>query len=107
MTREFLAWLSILAGLFLALVCWLIAYPTYAQENQPTVPACAPLSQIVGFLESEYNEKLRWFGDVQTGARLAILDSKDGTWTVIQTDGITACVMSSGTGSTFRLGEPA
>lgn len=107
MTKEFAAWLALFAGLFLAAICWLIAYPSYAQEGQPTTPTCAPLQEVVDLLESEYGEKLRWFGDHPSGTRLAILDSKNGTWTVIQTDGQIACVLSAGKGSTFNIGEPA
>lgn len=107
MTREFKAWLTIAAACLLSLICTLISYPSYAQETQPTTPVCAPLRELTDFLKSEYGEELRWFGDSPMGGRLAVLDSKEGTWTLFQTDGQTACVLSSGKGSTFKLGEPA
>lgn len=106
MTREFFVWLSILAALFLALL-YIVSYPALAQEGQPTTPACGPLSEFVDYLESEHKEKLRWFGNISGGTRLVILDSKNGTWTVIQTDGRRACIIFAGDGSTFQLGEPA
>lgn len=107
MTREFFVYLSIIAALFLALLCWLISNPAAAQESRPTTPACAPLEEVVAFLEEKYKEKLRWFGNVTGGTRLFIVDSKDGTWTAVQTDGQRACIIFAGEGSTFSLGEPA
>lgn len=107
MNRELNAWLTVAAACFLSIICVLISYPSYAQETQPTTPVCAPLHEITDFLMSEYGEKLVWFGDSAGGARVAILASKEGTWTLIQTDGLNACVLSAGNGSAFKLGEPA
>lgn len=107
MKREFAVYLFAIVALFVVLLCWLIANPAYAQEGQPTTPPCGPLKEVAGYLESEHKEKLRWFGDISGGTRLAVLVSRGGTWTVIRTDGRTACIIFAGEGSTFQLGEPA
>lgn len=106
MTREFLAWLSILVGLFLAAICWLIAYPTYAQESQPTTPACAAFDEVVEFLEQNYREKISWVGRLPSGVSAVLFSSPEDTWTLAQTNGATACIIFAGKGSKFTLGQP-
>lgn len=105
MNREFLAWLSVFAGLFLAAICWLIAYPSYAQEQQ----VCGPRRQVIDSLKKHYGEEERWYG-IATNKKATVyllLVSKSGSWTMLRVHPDVACGIVSGTDFTLMFGEPA
>lgn len=60
-------------------------------------PPCAPYSEVLSHLESEYQERPVSFGVTATGNMLVITAGKKGTWTIliVQTNG-TACLVLTG-----------
>ncbi|MDX1117014.1 hypothetical protein GOL29_03060 [Sinorhizobium medicae] len=105
MTKEFAAWLALFAGLFLAAICWLIAYPSYAQET-----SCGPRRAVIDALREHYGEVEKGYG-IQTGKKdtviLLLANEKTGTWTILRVQPDVACGIVSGTDFTLMFGEPA
>lgn len=72
-----------------------IASPANAQE----APPCAPRAGIMEKLEVEFNEKLEAIGVTYPGSLVEILTSKDGTWTMLLTNGNgLSCIVMTGDG---------
>ena len=64
---------------------------------------CSPIEKLMAFLVSEYGEKPAWVGkETITGTYISIFKNEiTGTWTMIQYDTRTGCVLGAG-----ELGTP-
>ncbi|SCB59760.1 hypothetical protein GA0061105_108117 [Rhizobium aethiopicum] len=72
-----------------------IAHPHSAASQ--TMLSCAGRSDVIGFLERNFGEKLTAVGLVNQNAVLEVYAAKTGTWTLVVTDvqGI-SCILLSG-----------
>ena len=64
---------------------------------------CAPVEALIAYLMAEYGEKVVWVGkDRNNGTYVSLYKNEaTGTWTMIQYDNRTGCVLSAG-----ELGTP-
>ena len=64
---------------------------------------CAPVEALIAHLMAEYGEKVVWVGkDRNNGTYVSLYKNEaTGTWTMIQYDSRTGCVLGSG-----ELGTP-
>ena len=64
---------------------------------------CAPVEALISHLMVEYGEKVVWVGkDRNNGTYVSLYKNEStGTWTMIQYDNRTGCVLSAG-----ELGTP-
>ena len=69
---------------------------------------CDQLSVVLDTLSTKFDEKVVWMGkDIQDGtAYVLTVNSKEQTWTYLQSDGKVACILGVGSGSTLQLGDP-
>ena len=68
---------------------------------------CDDQTTILDSLVNKFNETVQWMGkDLQDGtAYILTVNSKEGTWTYLQSNGKIACVLGVGNKSTLFLGE--
>ena len=72
------------------------------------VIVCDKAETLLQTLMTQFEEELRWTGkDLQNGTTYALTsNSKDGSWTLIQTDKQVACVIGVGTDTKPQFGAP-
>jgi hypothetical protein len=63
---------------------------------------CSPVEKLMTYLAAEYGEKPAWVGkEGNTGTYISIFKNElTGTWTMIQYDSRTGCVLGSGESGT-------
>mgnify|MGYP003349750952 CR=1 FL=1 len=85
----------------------LIPAAVYADPFQSQKPVICEDSEVVlATLAEKYNESVAWMGkDLKNGnAHILTINEKEGTWTYIETNGQTACILGTGTKSTPMFG---
>ena len=73
--------------------CLLAAFfvsDVYAQR------ACAPTEEALKYFRDSYNEMPAWGGMANGGIELELLQSENGTWTLISLQGGMACLVATG-----------
>ena len=63
---------------------------------------CTATDKLMSHLASEFGEKLTWAGkETRTGTYLSLFKNElTGTWTMIQYDGRTGCILGAGESGT-------
>jgi hypothetical protein len=68
---------------------------------------CEDYDVVTAALAEKYHEKMVWMGkDIKNGnVHFLTVNEKEGSWTYVETDGKTACILGAGTKSTITFGE--
>jgi hypothetical protein len=92
-------WLGMIAIAAVACVMALATKPTPAQQAAP----CAPAEAMLRWLQERYREAPHM--RMRAGSAIYIAKvSDEGTGSVLRTQGIDACMISSGTDATMEAG---
>lgn len=83
-------------------VCMAIPLCLYSQTIEifelTRTMRCSPIEKLMGHLADQYGEKLVWVGkETITGTYISIFKNDlTGSWTIIQYDSRTGCVLGAG-----------
>lgn len=82
-----------------------IANAEYFKLNKPVI--CGELPVLVKQITDNYQEKIYWVGQHQESqSNYALLvNAQTQTWTLLQTQGPSACVIGTGQGNQMILGQ--
>ena len=91
----------------LILLCAFAASAVSAEPFPSQKPVvCEEYEIVMATLAEQYHETVAWMGkDIKNGnAHIMTVNEKEGTWTYIETNGQTACILGTGTKSTPMFG---
>ena len=94
--------------LTVAILCCLIATIVYAGQayKGKKEVVCASLKDVVEFVSGqEFQEEPYWVGSDQVSKFVMMVNSKTGTWTMIQYDNKKACIIGTGAKSQAVFSE--
>lgn len=73
-----------------------LALPFSSAYSQNTQPECGSTKDVFTFLKSKYNEIPMWIGKLGERAVMVSGNNETKTWSIVQFDKQTACVMAYG-----------
>ena len=89
-----------------SLIC--VCLSTQAEPFQSRKPVmCDEQIKVLDALKTKFEEKIQWIARDAQNANVFILtvNEKEGTWTMLETNGQVACILGVGDKSTLVLGD--